>query len=156
MRQPQQHQLPNAPAGGANVNLEEIIEVTNKLNAILIKESALLAAMQLKEIAPLQAEKLALSAKLQSFQRLLAADETIAGDAHPATRDRLLTMAGDLAGNIEENLRLTTIAQSVNRHVMQTFIDVLAEQQRVNVYGGQGTHETGPDVTVSLNINERA
>lgn len=155
MAQPQQHQLPNA-LGSAAVKLEDIIEVTDRLNAILIKESALLAAMQLKDIGPLQEEKLMLSARLQSYQRVLAADESIAGEAHPASRDRLLTMANDLAGNIQENLRLTTIAQNVNRRVMQTFIEALAIQQRANTYSDQGTHENGSEVMVSININERA
>lgn len=150
-----QHQLPS-PAGVSSVNLDEMIAVTDKLNGILLQESMLLASMQVKDLVPLQEEKFALSARLASFQRALAEDETIAGNSHPATRDRLLTMAGDLALNIEENLRLTSIAQSVNRRVMQTFIEVLAEKQRVSVYSDQGLHGTAPDVTISININERA
>ncbi len=150
-----QPQLPS-PTVTSSVNLDEMIAVTDRLNSILIKESMLLAAMQMRDLEPLQEEKFALSARLASFQRALAADEAIAGNSHPATRDRLLTMAGELAGNIEENMRLTSIAQSVNRRVMQTFIEVLAEQQRVSVYSDQGVHGSAPDVTISININERA
>ncbi len=149
------HQLPK-PADTHALNLNEMIGVADKLNALLVKESLLLAAMKVKELPPLQAEKLALSSKLEAFQRMLAADDQAVARADASTRDSLYDAAANLALNIEENLRLTAIAQTVNRRVMQTFISALADQEQVSVYSNQGQHEMGNRVTVSININERA
>lgn len=148
------HQLPNS--GHTPVNLDEVMAITERLNALLVHESLLLSQMKVKDLAPLQEEKFKLSAKLEAFQRTLAADNQLVASADSATRDKLLDMAGSLAGNIEENLRLTAIAQTVNRRVMQTFVDVLAEQERVHTYSNQGGQASAPGVTISLNLNERA
>jgi flagellar biosynthesis/type III secretory pathway chaperone len=140
----------------ATIDLSEVMQVTEQLNRLLLEECALLAGMKVRDLGPLQEEKTALSQRLELFQRALATDNSAVVTADEPVRERLMNLAQDLTDNIQENLRLTTIAQSVNRRVMQTFVEVLAEQQRVAVYGNQGQTDSGPAVTVSVNINEQA
>lgn len=148
------HRLPNADTN--MVDLENVLEVAERLNQLVLIECDLLNAMQVRDLHLVQAEKNALSQMLEQYQKAIAANENAVGNAAPELRDRLYNMASELATNIEENLRLTAIAQAVNRRVMQTFVEVLAEQQSVSVYNLQGGACATSDVTVSLNINERA
>lgn len=149
------HQLPNGN-GSTIVDLDEVLEVTERLNQLVLLECDLLNTMQVRDLHAVQAEKNALSQTLETYQKALASDAHVVTSATTEMRDRLFNMASELAANIEENLRLTAIAQTVNRRVMQTFVEVLAEQQSVSVYSNQGGQGPTPDVTVSLNINERA
>lgn len=138
------------------IDLAEVMAVSDRLNSLLLEESTLLATMKLGALMPLQQEKIALSIKLQGFHRALASGEATVLDNDPDAHERLYHVATTLAANIEENMRLTGIAQNVNRRVMQTFVEALAEQERVHVYSGHGAQDQQTNVTISLNINERA
>lgn len=149
------HQLPS-PSEPSIVSVQDMVEVTTRLNSLLLQESALLAQMKVKDLEPLQEEKFALSSKLESYHRALLGGSEVHTAGDPNVRDTLLNLADGLAATIEENMRLTALAQTVNRNVMQTFVEALAEQQRVHTYSARGHHAPPPAVTVSLNINERA
>lgn len=138
-------------------NIQEMMTVTAELTRILSEETELLRRMKIREILPLQEEKRALSSKLEHFQQLLVADNSTAKAADETTRDKLLTMTDYLAVTIEENMHHTHIAQQVNQRVLQTITEAMASQQRPVLYGRDGKEgTTGPEVMVSVNLNERA
>jgi len=150
-----QHQLP--PKGNFEaLTLADMMQITARLNDILVTESDLLSAMKVKELAPLQAEKQKLSKSLESFQKRLATDDSLLATADTDTRRQLLTMTDTLAVNVEETMRRTQIAQNVNRRVLCSIMEVMADQQRTGAYGATGVANSGPEVRVSVNINERA
>ena len=132
---------PALHAGGmGRVTLGELLERPDRVAELAPEDLAL----TLSHVAALH---LSLAGRLREVSPPIPAG---------AAGDRLLTIAEDLAYTIEENMRLTRIAQAVNRRVMQTFVEVLADQQRVSVYSNQGLHGDAPNITVSLNINEQA
>ena len=149
------HRLPNGAAQKA-LDVNEVHDVALRLNELVVMECELLSNMRLRELHAVQEEKLKLSSLFGKYQQAIAADQQFAENITPDMRDRLYTVASELAGNIEENMRLTAIAQTVNRSVLQIFVEAIAEHERVSTYSGLGQTEAGPDVTISLNINERA
>lgn len=149
------YRLPNAAAPKA-LDMNEVHDVALRLNDLVVMECELLSNMRLRELHAVQEEKLRLSALFDKYQQVIATDQQFAETISPDMRDRLYLIASELAGNIEENMRLTAIAQNVNRSVLQIFVGAIAENERATTYSGQGQTETGSDVTISLNINERA
>ena len=153
---PFQHQLPDK-GNFIDLTLHDIMDITAQLNKLLQTESLLLTDMRMKELAPLQAEKEKLSAKLESFQKLIATDNSIVKTAAENDREELIALTDDLALTIEENLRRTEIAQNVNQRVMRTLMDVMANQQRTGAYGRQGVVQPAvSEAPVSLNLNQSA
>jgi len=152
---PFQHQLPSK-GNYLDLTLADMKDITQQLGQLLRVESDLLGEMRVKEIGPMQAQKQKLSQKLESFQKLLAADDTIVKTAAAQDREELLMLTDDLAAAIEENMRRTVVAQNVNQRVMRSLMDVMAEQQCTGAYGRLGQANATPAPAISLNLNERA
>ena len=155
MHQPQPHKLPKSSAY-AKLNVEDIIAITGRLQHILLEENALLAAMKIKDLAPMHEEKLKLTRQLEAFKKQLVTDNSAVKAASDQNRETLLALSEDLNHAAEENLRRTTIAQKVNKQAMETIVGVIAERQRLHVYGSQGQANPSAPQTLSVNLNERA
>ena len=140
----------------AALTVDDMIAITGRLGTILAEENNLLAKMRIKEMAPLQAEKQKLTQQVESFQRMLAADISLVKTAEPERQDALLIATDGLYTAIEENLHLTSVAQSINKQVMHTIVEAMAEQQRIGLYGRRGQSNAESEVMLSVNLNERA
>lgn len=147
---------PVTPTAYMHFDVNEMITLTNRLSDILVEETKLLASMKVKEISPFQEEKMQLGRKLESFQRMLAADDTAARTLPIDHKEALLIASENLYEKIDDAMYRTSIAQQVNQRVMQVFVEAMAEQQRLGVYGNQGRMDTATDKTISVNLNERA
>lgn len=152
---PHQHTAPMPVYGVFDV--EEMIHATSRLSDVLAEENDMLTAMRLKDLETLQAEKRSLTLQVESFQRMLAVDNSAVKEADPARRELLITLTDGLMTAIEKNLHLTRNAQYANQLVMQTIVEAMSMQHRVGTYGSQGKtkHEMG-GITLSVNLNERA
>jgi flagellar biosynthesis/type III secretory pathway chaperone len=149
-------EAPISPTAHMHFDLGEMITITHRLSDLLSEESRLLSTMKVKEIAPLQEEKKKLSKQLESFQRILAADDSPVRNLHVDRKEELLVMSEGLYEKIEEAMYRTAIAQSVNQRVMQVFVDAMADQQRLSVYGNQGQANAARIPPLSVNLNEKA
>ncbi len=150
------HNTPLNPTALMHFDVGEMITLTNRLSDILVEETKLLTSMKVKEIGPLQEEKMQLGRKLESFQRLLAADDAPARALPLDHKEALLIASENLYEKIDEAMYRTSIAQQVNQRVMQVFVEAMAEQQRLGIYGNHGRTETATDKTISVNLNEKA
>ncbi len=149
---------PTLPAAfiTSDFDVEKLITVATRLNALLAEENHLLSAMRLTDLAALQQEKRNLTQQVEAFQRTLAVNTTALQAADPERRDLLLATTQQLVGAIERNLHLTSVAQSVNQRVMQTIVEAVAMQHRVGTYSPQGQTSQELGMALSVNLNERA
>ena len=149
------HKLPKTTSY-AKLDVDDMIGIATLLQDILLQENEVLAKMRLKELAPMQEEKLKLTRQLESFQKLLATDTSVVAAATETSRHALADLTRQLLGTAAENMRRTTIAQTVNKRVMQSIVSTLSDQRRLNVYGAHGQANAASSATLSINHNERA
>ena len=157
LRQPPQQQrpLPNA-AILQSMSVDELMETTLRLSDILARESEMITKMQYKDLAPLNDEKLKLTAVLEIYQQVMASDPTFVKKADAKTREQLILLTDDLAINVEENFRKVSVARAVNTRVMQAITDVMSEQHRPSTYGRNGLASQKHDLALSVNLNQQA
>ena len=157
--QPQPHTshrpLPDA-ALQASMNIDTLMNATMRLADLLIQETDCLTAMRIREIEGLQKEKLDLTKLLEQYQARIASDPTFLSSADPKKREELLFLTDDLAFAVEENFRHTAVARSVNQRVMHAIRDALTESKSTGTYDRQGQAAGGSDVTLSMNLNQKA
>ena len=157
LRQPPQpaRALPNA-AILQSMSVDELMETTLRLSDILARESEMITKMQYKELAPLNDEKLKLTAVLEVYQQVMASDPGFVKQADAKTREQLILITDDLAINVEENFRKVSVARAVNARVMQAITDVMSEQHRPSTYGRNGLASQKHDLALSVNLNQQA
>ncbi|MFM9891154.1 MAG: hypothetical protein ACKVOE_11055 [Rickettsiales bacterium] len=138
------------------ISLRDLTQAAQQLSELLMLEGEHLRAMRVGELAALQEEKLRLTRLLETAQAHIAADKNFLGNARANEREELLLLADDLAYAVEENFRHASVARAVNRRVMQAITDVMSDQQRPATYDRMGLANSKSNLTLSLNLNERA
>jgi len=147
---------PMMPEAPITINLDGLISMSTRLAEILTIESALLRDMKLKEIMPLQTEKINLSRTIGMQQQQLQSHPELLSGVDPAALDRLLNVTEELQDIISENMRLNDIARTVNQRVVNVISNALREQQRPTTYNRYGSTRTAEQVPVSINLNQQA
>lgn len=151
------HQNSAEPITFATMSLSDMMQVTEQLNQVLAAESALLKAMKVRELPPLQEQKAALSDQLEHFRLALAVDRSPIEHATDRERERMMMLADELALQIEENMRHTELARGVNARVMGMLSEAVSGSQRATTYGAHGRADTKSGaLSVPLNINAQA
>ena len=62
----------------------------------------------------------------------------------------------DFTAIVEENFRRTAVARSVNQRVVDTIIETVSEQTRPKTYNRYGNSGLKQDMSLSLNLNQKA
>lgn len=140
----------------AAMSIEDMAATAERLFAILETESTLLKDMRIQELAKQQDEKLKLTAVLELYQQRLSVDPDFVRQLDAAQREDLLTLMDDLAFMTEENFRNVASAKAVNARVVQAIMDVMSDQHRPNTYGKNGSATNAGDLTLSMNLNQKA
>lgn len=154
--QPHTQPLKINPAYMATMTIDELMDVTLRLADLLIEESEHLAAMRVKDIEPLQAEKRDLTNRMELYQMRIKSDPSFVTNAPAHKREELLLLSDDLTFAVEENFRCASVARAVNGRVMQAIRDALTEKQHVGVYDRKGYSGLGDHLAVSMNLNQKA
>jgi hypothetical protein len=147
--------LPNA-AAYASMNIDELMGATMRLADLLMLETECLTTMRIREIEGFQKEKLDLTTLIEQYQSRIAMDPSFLANIDIKKREELLLMTDDLAFAVEENFRHTAVARSVNQRVMHAIRDALTESQSIGTYDRQGQAGGGSDLTLSMNLNQKA
>jgi flagellar biosynthesis/type III secretory pathway chaperone len=149
------HPLPNAEAMKA-MNVNELMHATLRLSDIMAEESELLDAHRYHDIAKLHDEKLRLTGLLESYQHAMATNPNFLKSVDGGTREELLLRADDLAYNVEGTFRKVSVARAVNQRILQAIRDAMSEQHSPSVYGRNGMTATSDEMTLSMNLNQKA
>jgi hypothetical protein len=136
--------------------VDDLMQITTRLADLLMQETECLTAMRIREIEGFQKEKLDLTQRIEHYQSRIASDPGFLATVDEKKREELLLLTDDLAYAVEENFRHTAVARSVNSRVMHAIRDALTESQRIGTYDRQGQAAGGSDLTVSMNLNQKA
>lgn len=142
-------------AAAMTLDMSEMLDATLKLRDILLQETECLKQMKIAELATLHTEKQRLTSLLESYQTLLKANPKAIAALDEESREALAETMGEFTRIVDENYRRVAVARSINQRIMQTILDVVAENQHVGNYTKQGAATT-PSVTLSFNLNASA
>lgn len=147
--------MPNA-ATIASMSAGDLLQTLDRMNEILAQESDLLDAMNVKEMPKLHEEKMRLTLVLEAYQQRLAKDPLFLKQVDAKTREELVFSTDDLAFGVSENFRKVSAAKAINQRVLQAVNDVMSEHYRPSTYSRHGTTSTGTEMSLSMNLNQRA
>ena len=142
-------------ATSMSLDVGELLGVTMKLRDLLSKETEYLRSMNVAQLGALQHEKQRLTALLESYKTLLAANPNVLKAMDEATREELAETLSEFSQVVDENYHRVAVARSINQRIVQTILDVVSEQQHAGTYTKRGVAAV-PDLTLSFNLNQSA
>ena len=107
----------------------ELIDLTERLTDVMVREVVLLDAMRPSEIGPLQSEKATLSAAYASAVGLVNKNTALVEEADPDTRDALTRATAQLKETMAENLRAVDVARTFNARLIRALGEAVAESR---------------------------
>lgn len=144
------------PGVTGDVDVYELITVTARLKDLLVRETAHLKAMEIKEIARLQEEKQKLTKTMETYQKLIKTRPELVRALDEDSRAELSELTEEFSKAVAENMQRTAVARAVNQRVVQAIMDVVTENQHAGTYTKYGTNHAPSGMSVSFNLNERA
>ena len=137
-------------------DVEELMATTLQLSQVMERESELLTAMCIPELAPLQPQKIELTQKLEAYQAVIRTRPEILREMPETTREKLMAMTHQFGQIMADHLRRIMVARSVNGKVVQAIFDAIAEQQQVPTYGKDGVSGGVTPPPISITYNQKA
>lgn len=144
------------PSVTGDIDVYELITVTARLKDLLVRETAHLKAMEIKEIGRLQEEKQKLTKTMEAYQKLIKARPELVRALDEDSRAELAELTEAFSKAVAENMQRTAVARAVNQRVVQAITDVVTENQHAGTYTKYGTNTAPSGLAVSFNLNERA
>lgn len=109
----------------------ELADLAGRLAGVLAHESALVRAMRIKEIAPLQAEKTDLTARYQKAFKSLGAAAN--GKPLPAAlKQRLAAAAERLAKAVIENELMLRVGRAATERLIGSIVSAVKAQKKAS------------------------
>lgn len=139
-----------------HLDVDEMIQVTERLTDLLYEEVALLEAMNISGAGQLQNEKIALTQVLESQKMMLEIHPELVDDISEQDRQALSLVAEDFVTALEHNIRMVAVAKTVNGKVVQAIMETLQEQNSLGVYTKSGVTAAPPQHAISLTLNQQA
>jgi hypothetical protein len=129
-----------APTGGDRVETaEEVTALADQLTELLTRETALVRAMRITEIGPLQPEKLRLA---QRYQRLIKDLATATAPLPPALTSRAMRAGHRLAQAAVENERMLRVGQAATDRLIAAIATAIKRQRPATA--GYTTRKSAP------------
>lgn len=127
--------------------ITDLIDLTDRLTAVMAQEVSLLEDYRQSEIGPLQAEKSALSMTYASAVNLVNGNAATFEAAAPDQRAALAVATARLKTTMADNMRAVTVAKNFNERLVRA-LGVAAAEQRpaAGIYTAAG----GAAPTVSV------
>ncbi len=135
-----------------NFSAHGLIQVTLRLAQILAQEVDLLDAMQVKEIAALQEEKLQLLGMLEAQKKVLQRKPELLDHLEEDERTELRQVVKLFEDIMQENHRRLRVARDVNEAIVGAIREAITEQHVRGLYSGRGmTQTSNAPISVTLN-----
>jgi hypothetical protein len=132
-----------------DVNL--LILLVSRLAQLLGREVDMLEKMDIKEVAKLQPEKIALVDALEKQKKLIARRPEILLDLDDDMRDNLVELLQIFDAVVQENHNKLLVAKEVNQIVVDAIMDTAAENLKGGLYNDKGVHAGENAMALSLN-----
>ena len=143
-----------------NSHINDLIQVSSRLIAVLEREVDLLRAAKPGEIEKLQQEKSTLTAAYESQARSLASQPALLEALQPVLRSELERVAERFQSAVTANENALRAARDTTQRVLQAIADEIAKNQREKAgYSAQGYAASSSQRTsgqaVSIALDER-
>lgn len=123
-------------------SIDELIDLTERLTEVMIKETEILNGMRPSEIEQLQSEKASLTA---AYSEAVGAANNSASEVASARldlRERLARATARLQDAMADNLRAITIARAFNERLVRALGEVVTENRHpATAYTANGQRE---------------
>jgi hypothetical protein len=110
----------------------QIIELAASLCAVLGQETALVRAMHVKEIGPLQREKTSLTEAYRKAFKALTARQS-GSQLAPPLKERLQAAGQNLAKAVRENEMMLRVGQAATERLIVAIVTAVNEQRKAAV-----------------------
>lgn len=150
------NKLPDIEIPVLAMDLDELMDVTARLADIMEEETKYLRGMQIDALAKLHQSKIDLTRTLEAYQKELKTRPEMFKDAGEEKLKEFGLLMEDFTAIVEENFRRTAVARSVNQRVVDTIIETVSEQTRPKTYNRYGNSGLKQDMSLSLNLNQKA
>ena len=141
----------------ANNRLNDLITITGRLIELLERENNALATHQNQVIHELLDEKAALSRVYETRFKSLAEQPELLVETDPLLREKLVELAGQVEGLMDENAKLLHTAIETSRRTVDLIAEAVQNQQpSAGTYGADaatsedGANASGQRVALSL------
>ena len=136
------------------INVSSIMSVTARLAQILAQEADMLAEMKIKDIAPLQKEKILLTKAMDLQLKLIQKNPEILEDISADEREDLRDLAEIFDEVKAENYRRLMAAKEVNQRVVEAITEAVNEQNKKPTYTDEGINDRQFD-SLSVTLDKK-
>lgn len=143
-----------ATDGLASFTVDDLITLTMRLARILAQEADLLQEMKVKDIEPLQDEKLRLTMGLERVRMQLQRDPSMLHHASSQQLEDLRAVSEAFDAVLRENHRRLLVARAVNHDIVNAIRDVVTEYNTSNLYSAEGNPDTISSRPMSVTLNK--
>jgi len=110
----------------------ELVDIAERLTQVLDKETALIRAMRVKEIGPLQADKTDLTALYQ--QKFKALTTVSDGRSLPASlKERLASSGQRLATAVADNALMLRVGKVATERLISSIVEAVKKQTKTGL-----------------------
>jgi hypothetical protein len=133
------------------IDVNVLILLISRLAQVLGREVDMLDTMNIKGLATLQHEKLALVDALEKQKKLIARRPEILNELSDDMRDNLAELLHIFEAVAHENHNRLLVAKEVNQLVVDAIMDTTHENLRRGLYNQKGFHAEENSMALSLN-----
>lgn len=134
------------------ISMPNIMALTARLAQVLAEEADLLAEMKVKQIEPLQKEKIWLTRAVELQIKRMKKYPDLLAEIEPEEREEFAELMDIFTEVRDENYRRLLAAKEVNQRVVEAIAEVVNEQCKRGVYNEDGDEDYKKDsVSVTLN-----
>ena len=136
------------------LNMDGVMAITARLAQVLAEEADLLADMKVKDIVPLQKEKLTLARALDLQIQRVQKNPELLDEITEEEREDLRDLAGVFDEIKAENFRRLLSAKEVNQRVVEAIMEAVNAQNRKPTYTEEGVNDRQFDA-ISVTLDKK-
>ncbi len=135
------------------IDIKDIISVTKELTAVLAAEVSLLKSMKVRDIEPLQRDKLRLAQRLDEMKHYVKQHPELVREASEEDLSYYKQVADDFEYVMIQNHNYLQMARQVNVRIIGAIKAAVKEQQPPATYTARGT-DAAALAAASVRINQ--
>jgi len=125
------------------IHMSDLLRDMAQLKALLMRETALLCAMRIKDVEALNEEKLRLISRVELQKRLIESDPARLTGGELYSKESLKAMAKDIEKTARINYQETLKAREINRKVLAVVSGEMEKYERRTSGYNRGGYHTG-------------
>jgi ABC-type Zn uptake system ZnuABC Zn-binding protein ZnuA len=147
-------QIPPKETATQELNIHNLMALTARLAQVLAQEADLLAEMKIKEIEPLQKEKVTIAKAMELQLKRIQKNPHLLDSVHPEDMAEFAELAAIFDDIKQENYKRLMAAREVNQRIVEAITEVVNEQNKKPTYTEEGVNGAQYD-SLSVTLNKK-